>query len=532
LNTKTLPEFLKKTIPACLVLFLFFSAICPLVSADGMSFMGDPDMMLLQAEHDQTGAIFYEQGYENLLLSVSLDWSQRGNQSIWIFPVPAQPQDIRIDVLKGFPTYDGTSVSDRYARQIGTVALVSASCATFPLTTPYVLIGLVGSSHFLGGFASAPPTVADGVIVYEQLDKAGLRTELVTAKNASALAGYLSGRGLVLPEGSLEMLDDYIENDYSFVITSVLDVTEYRKQFPARSSGISGHVFRDSGSDEVVGVFVRFPTDHIYFPLKPTRAYGDREIPLLLTINGHVTPRLSENIRSHALVDYLTQDSYTPPARLENFFNHHQELVPCHYTKIMISGPAGNYTDDLWIETGTPPDISARLWMIQYYPLIGIGLYALLSAVAALLAGLIVFRRGSVSPGQLLRHGLWNCATLIGFVYATRRVLVLPEDETKKRGRFVAVFVTVFLVLVMTVALVLESSFIQLVMIFPLVIFFIVLIGSWEVAAMIFSGCTGHAVYLPNDRMFIWSLALIIIALLIAFLLCAGRMMVRYLNEP
>lgn len=532
MSDKTRSEVFRTTVVAFLFLVLLIPASVQIVSADGMSFMGDPDMMSLQPEYDQTGAIFYENGYENLLLSVSLDWSQRGNQSIWIFPVPAQPQDIRIDLLKGFPTYDGTSISDRYARQIGTVALVSASYATFPLTTPFVLIGLVGSSHFFGGLAGAPPPVSDGVVVYEQLDKAGLRTELVTAKNASALAGYLAGRGLVLPAGSLGMLDDYITRDYSFVITSVLNVTEYRNQFPARTPGFSGHVVRDSGSDEVTGVFVRFPTDRIYFPLKPTRAYGAREIPLLLTINGHVTPRIPETVRPHSRVDYLGQDSYTAPSRLENFFNNHRELSPYSYTKIRITGPAGNYTDDLWIDPGTPPEVSARLWMIQYYPLIGIGLYVLLSAVAALLAGLIVFRPGSVSPFRLLRHGLWNCATLIGFVYATRMVLVLPEDEKKKSGRFVALFAAVFLVLLMAVALIAEPDFIQLVVILPLLVLFSGLIGSWEFAAMIFSGFTGHAVYLPDDRFFIWGMAIAIIALLIAFFVIIVGKMRHYLNEP
>ena len=50
--------------------------------------LGDPDMMRLQPENDQAGAIYYENGYENLLLSVSLDWQQQGNRSVSIFPVP------------------------------------------------------------------------------------------------------------------------------------------------------------------------------------------------------------------------------------------------------------------------------------------------------------------------------------------------------------------------------------------------------------------------------------------------------------
>ncbi len=488
-------------------------------------------MMLLQPENDQAGAIFYEDGYENLLLSVSLDWTLQGNRSVWIFPVPAQPQDVRIDVLKGFPTYDGTRIQDKYAMTVGTVAFASASYATFPLTTPFVLAGLAGGSAH-GGFAGAPPAASGDIVVYERVEKRGLKTEVVSAKDADALANYLASQGLAVPSKSLGMLDDYIVKDYSFVVTSVQNVTEYREQFPAKARGISGHFYRDSGSDDILGVFVRFPTDRIYFPLKPTRAYGNRTIPLLLTTNGFVTPVLPPGISPQASVEYLLQDTYTPPAALGNFFNDRREIAPYSYTRIMIAVPAENYTDDLWLDQSTPPGIPARLWMIRYYPVIGAGLYILLSAVAALLAGLLVFQRGSVTPGQLLRHGLWNCVTLIGLVYATRRFLVLPGDENKKRARFVAVFVLLFLVLMTAVALALEPSFITLVPVSPFIILMGILPGLWESAAIVFAGIAGHAAYLPDDRLIIWGMAISGLVLLVAFLLYAERIIQRYLNEP
>jgi len=280
------------------ITFLFLVIVIPAVTADGMTFLGDPDMMLLQPENDQAGAIFYEDGYENLLLSVSLDWQQQGNQSVWIFPVPAGPQDVKIDVIGGFPTYDGTSISDKYAMTVGTVAVVSASYATFPLTTPVFLLAAAG---WPSGFAvGAPPLASGDVVVWERVDKSGLRSEVVSAKNVSALAGYLASQNLSLPDGSLAMLDDYIAKDYSFVITSVTNVTKYREQFPSRSPGISGSVYTESGSDDALGVFVRFPTDRIYFPLKPTRAYGNRTVPLILTVNGFVTPVFPGNTGSRA----------------------------------------------------------------------------------------------------------------------------------------------------------------------------------------------------------------------------------------
>jgi hypothetical protein len=498
-----------------------------------MTFLGDPDMMLLQPENDQAGAIWYENGYENLLLSVSLDWQQQGNRSVWIFPVPARPQDVHIDVLKGFPTYDGTSLSDKYAMEVGTAAITSASYATFPLTTPFVLLAAVGWSedpHM--GFAGAPPATTGDVVVWDRVDRRGLRTEVISAKDAGALAGYLSSQNLTLPQGSLTMLDDYIAGDYSFVVTSVQNVTEYREQFPSQSLGISGPVYTESGSDNALGVFVRFPTDRIYFPLKPTRAYGNRTVPLLLTVNGFVTPVFPAGTGSRASVSYLEQDRYSPSATLEDFFNGQKERAPFTYTKIMLIVPAEEYTDDLWFDNAAPHEVSTLSLITACYPLIGIGLYILFSALAALLAGLIVFTRGSVKPARLLEHGLWNCATLVGFMYATRRYLVLPDSEKKKRVRFVGVFIAIFLALVTVAALAFVPSFANLLPVLPLLLLMVVLFGTYGCAEMVLSVFTGHVVYLPTDGLILWGMTWVGLAVILAACAYAAYRVVRYLDGP
>jgi Ni,Fe-hydrogenase I cytochrome b subunit len=420
---------------------------------------------------------------------------------------------------------------EEYSTRIGIVALTSASYATFPLTTPFVMVGLIGASEFGYGFAGAPPPGYGDVVIHERVDKMGVRTELVTAKNASALTTYLSERGLVLPRDSLVVLDDYISKDYSFVITTVQNVTEYREQFPEHSRGISGHVYEDSGSDDVMGVSVRFPADRVYFPLKPTNVYGSREIPLLLTINGHVTPQFPEGVKPHVTVDYLLDPSYTPPDELKHFFNNHGIVSPWPYTKIMITGPAANYTDDLWMDAQVPPDVTFKLWMIRYYPLIGIGLYILLSAIAALLAGLVVFTKGSVSSRQLVQHGFWNCATMIGFVYATRRFLILSEEEGAKRVRFVLAFYAIFLILLTAINLILAPALFTIVLVSPLVILLIAFFGLEVSADRILTTIFNRALYMPDDldKALLFGTALIILAFLVVWWIVVRRGIVQYL---
>ncbi|MFA5332249.1 MAG: hypothetical protein WC342_07710 [Methanoregula sp.] len=511
--------------------FFIIAILIPVVSADGMTFLGDPDMMLLQPENDQAGAVYYEDGYENMILSVSLDWKQQGNQSVWIFPVPAKPQDVSIDVLKGFPTYDGTPLADIYGTRVGMVAVASASYATFPLTTPVVLLAVVG---WMGdtslGFAGAPPRQSGDVIIWDRVDKRGLSTEVISAKDADALAGYLASRDLALPNESLGMLDDYIAHDYSFVVTSVQNVTEYREQFPSQSFGISGPVYTKSGSDNALGVFARFPTDRIYFPLKPTRAYGNRTVPLLLTVNGYVTPDFPAVIGPKASVSYLEQDTYSPPGDLTGFFNGETVISPFTYTKILLAVPAEEYTDDLWLDNQAPAEISKLSLMTLLYPLIAICEYVIFSVTAALLAGLIVFKRGTMAPVRLLRHGLWNCATLIGFAWATRR-LELPESEKTKRARFVGVFLVLFLVFVTAAAMVSEPRFVLLLTVLPLIIVMYVLFGTLGSAEAVLPVFTGHAVYLPTDRFILWGITIGVMIIVAGLCICIAYRTVQYLNK-
>jgi hypothetical protein len=311
----------------------------------------------------------------------------------------------------------------------------------------------------------------------------------------------------------------------------VQNVTEYREQFPSQSLGISGPVFAESGSDNALGVFVRFPADRIYFPLKPTQAYGNRTVPLLLTVNGFVTPVFPAGTGSRASVSYLEQDSYSPPATLKDFFNGQKEKAPFTYTKILLVVPAEEFTDDLWLDNVAPQEVSTLSWMITYYPLIGIGLYILFSALAALLAGLIVFTRGSVKPARLLEHGLWNCATLVGVVYATRRYLVLPDSDKKKRARFVGVFVVLFLMLVTAAALASEPAFAALLPVSPLILLMFVLFGTFGCAEMVLPVFTDHAVYLPTDGLILWGMAVAGFALVVAACIYAAYRIVRYLDN-
>jgi len=136
-----------------------------------------------------------------------------------------------------------------------------------------------------------------------------------------------------------------------------------------------------------------------------------------------------------------------------------------------------------------------------------------------------------VKPARLLEHGLWNCATLVGFVYATRRYLVLPENERKKRARFVGVFIILFLVFVTAAAIAFEPSFAALLPVSPLIIAMVIFSGLFDCAEALFSTFTGHAAYLPYDKPVLGIMTLVGLALAAMICVYVAHRIVRYLND-
>ena len=98
-----------------------------------MIIIDDRDMWQLHEERQQLCAINYENGYQNMILSVDVD-ELHGEQAVWIFPVPAKPEETVIDIMKGFPSFHGYDIKQRVDREIRDVfsALRLTQIYTFP----------------------------------------------------------------------------------------------------------------------------------------------------------------------------------------------------------------------------------------------------------------------------------------------------------------------------------------------------------------------------------------------------------------
>ena len=445
------------------VLIAILLLLVPAVTADGMIFIEDYDMWNLRPEQNQLAAIHYENGVENLLISVTPGEAASGTRAVWLFPVPAKPESVQIDVLKGYPSFSGHDIGNTYDSAVGGAALAQMAYATFPVSIvcggaaailPLYAFGMAGSiqkSSLSDGIA--------GIDIHERIERMGVTTEVVTATDAKALETYLATLGMGSVSGNGQYLADYTGKDYSFVISYISNMDRYRE---ASGTGTPspystyGSPYSGYGADNIIGVFVRFPADRIYYPLRPTAVYGSREVPVLLYVTGFVNPALYDSIGSGSEVTYFTDDHFTTNSDLAPFFNGKTRMDPLKYTKIRIDVPAERFTGDLWMEATPPAAVAWKEFFLQYEIFISVLVYILFSAVSSLAAGYYAFRKKTVGAKTLLFHGLWNCATFIGLAIATRKKF--PQGEYGKRGRYILAFYAVFAALLSAYVVVLSPA--------------------------------------------------------------------------
>ncbi len=411
-----------------ILVVLLLALLVPMTHADGMIHISDRDMWQPFAESGQFAAISYHDGIEQMLLTVDTGSQLSGSEAVWMFPVPASPEQVSIGISKGFPYFGGSDLGYRAGETVDDTftAIRLTQIYTFPL---YILGQSMGT---LGNALTTP----EGVDIYQSLERMGMTTELVAANSSSALASYLSSKGLDLPNTSKAMLDSYVGEGYSFVVSYISDVAAFRQAESSQGRGWTG---------SVLGVSVSFPTERIYFPLRPTSVYGAESVPAIVYVLGHVSPELYAGIRKGTAVTYF--DGYvrapqelsgflagykTSPAESQPGLTDMVEASAVPYTKIRIDTPAQDYTEDLWMSPETPARVRF-LEAVDHHPWYwGIAFLVVISMLASLLSGAIVFRKDKPNLPGLALLGLTNLLTIVGVAIAS---LVLASKNTYFKGK-------------------------------------------------------------------------------------------------
>lgn len=409
--------------------------IAPVAFADGMIHVYDPDMSYwkLQSEESQVAVINFENGIEKMIIAVKTG-NLQGQKAVWVFPVPAKPESTKIDITESFPILNGVDFETKKNTALGG-ALIAAGMSQVYLAPLMIILLITGGTSGMG--MSGQPTDRGslgqgdtGITVFEHLEKNGLTTEVVTAKNGKALYDYLAGKDLGISTSSKPLLDEYVGKDYSFVVSWVSSSQQL--------------------TSATLGLMVSFPTEKIYFPLKPTRVYESSEIPILVYVLGHVTPVLYPGIENKTKTDYFYYSDYysrvydayrmsnpdfdTVPKELSSFFGSNALESGMKYTKIKITAPSSSFTEDLWVENSAPAKVAFGEFIVENSLAFGIILFIIISCLASLLAGAVIFGKDKPNLKKFALFGLANFLTLLGFT-ALAYFLKIDEKFAKSKRK-------------------------------------------------------------------------------------------------
>lgn len=379
------------------------------VKADGMMIESFEDRWDYSTETDQQAFINFENGVEKMILSVSYSGG-KSDGVIWLFPIPADPNKVTIDIASSLPNFQGENIS------LKAKSNVERSLSYLQVTQFYPFffeIYLISTERGKGDAAVAPfdmngQDINQNVVVYEHLEKEGLTSEIITAKTANDLYDYLAGKGLAIESGVIPVLDHYVGQEYAFVATWI-------------SSPNNAPLSRSKG------VYVTFPTKDIYFPLLPTSVYGSKIIPATIRIIGYVSPKIFQDIENYTEIAYF--DGFIGlNDELENFYSDPMGHVT--YTVIQIRAPSKLLTDDLWIKNTVPLKTYYALFF-GFSPVITfLFLLIISSLISALFTGVIIFPQLRSDIGSLVRIGFYNCFSIFGVLIATILIKTRKIDES------------------------------------------------------------------------------------------------------
>ncbi len=486
-----------KKISSFLVLSLIILAVCSFspksVLADGMVIKPDPysDRWDYSDESNQQAFINYDNGLQKMIISVGLE-GENSNGTVWLFPIPSEPNKVAIDVVKSLPRLSGEEISKKAKSNLDDITkfLQITQLYTIPFISFYGTSETTetwGMDDTLGAPRGFGRDIEQDVVVYEHLEKEGITSEIVTAKTANGLYDYLKNKGLKVESGSIPVLDNYIGKEFSFVTSWISsperfisaeeiknnlytyfsnkylypkffnlvnslkqkypefnqanDSIDYLKSQQGRivlqeltqaiqndPSIIVDTYNKDQNSANQRGVFVTFPTKEIYFPLLPTSVYGSKTVPITIRVIGHVTPKVFQDIKSYTKTKYYVDNDTSFTDDLKNFYNGQNQNIK--YTKIEIKAPSKFFTDDLWLKAQAPAKTYYSTFVARNPIVSAIILLILSSVIAGILAGSILFKDLRREPIKLALIGLSNLLTILGLLITTVFVSTKNKNES------------------------------------------------------------------------------------------------------
>ncbi len=368
-------------------------------------------------EKQQVAYINYQGGFEKMIVSVTMD-ELRGSDAVWILPVPANPNEVVIDVLDVMPYVYGYDVMQEANSRVDDVIRKTKYTLILPLLffQPVYYAGGIAREAMTSGLKDISISTGE-VTVYEHLEKEGMTAELVGAKNGMELYLYLKNKGLDIDFKRIPVFNSYLGKDYVFVVSWI--TASEKKYIPLEGDSGTDYIGIPPSLQQARGISVTFPTDKIFYPLLPTSVYGSKVVPAKIYVLDYVNPELYDTIRPYVTTKYYrgySSNSYDQKLRA---FYGNMDTSNFKYTMIDFSIPSKYFTDDLWFNNNYPTKVNYATKVGDLFRNHGRSmtwlLIAVISLVSGALAGLIIFKK---DWKRFALVGLANILSIIGLVIA------------------------------------------------------------------------------------------------------------------
>lgn len=401
-----------------IILMLLALTFVSQLRADGMAFVGDETTYEPFPEEAQRAVILHESGIQTMRIAINLKLSQE-QKGVWIFPVPAKSQDVRMHLEDQYPTFSGTDVMRNAQSNWGSMCVVSACTQIVPVVAMLPLTFLAGS---FGG---------SDVITAGSADQWGFHAEVLEARSREALEIHLKGQGVRLDNGALNTFEEYCSEGWSLVVVWIHSAEEAGKKFKALQSE------ERYSWERQPCVELAFPTEKMFFPMRATRGYGDMNIPVALHLVGHM--KLLEGRLYHK-----NKLRYFEGSVLEDVYNDIDDTIGKFIVPDWLKGRRFQYTllhmreskaslhqQDFRFDTNRSLILKAGVALSRatenpwsFWSLVAV-MIAGTSYLSGGLAGLIVVKswKGYASLG------LWNIFTILGLDI---RVHLLKDERGKR----------------------------------------------------------------------------------------------------
>ena len=423
----------RKTVSVYVASMLMFLPLAGSAAADGGVIGKSGDIFFL-GENSQYAVIDYSEGVERMLLSISFEWRD-STDTAWIFPIPAEAENVQVSIVDGAPKFTGADIVEDAGADLGLAAGAFALSYVFSLAIPLPLI-LVGGQYFM---MSGLIGTSSGATVHLHLEKYGFVVEVISATGGAGIYNYLTSNGLEISEGIIPQLDDYVDKDFSFVVTWV-----------------SGYITLTRNP----GILVCFPTSRMYYPLALTSIYGSKVIPTEIYVIGHAQPLVYDEIRPYTDVAYYRGsmsgmgDDVSPDLR--EYVGDITSRWNGAFTRIELSAPSDALKKDLWISSEVPlkavhADFVRVLFDRQALLPTLLVMFMVVSLLMSLLVGLLVLGNRKKSIPLYLVIGMSNMIGILGVIISTnhmkRRMAITDEQATSFIASFCLGFFLVMLAL-------------------------------------------------------------------------------------